>query len=376
MMEPEECTSDMYGCAVIAPGETIKLVMSGPLSGSDASIGQDNLNGAILAAMNAGEFEGHTFEAVGEDDGGAGEGAAAVANRVVVDPTVIGVVGCLYSGASRGSMPIYGDAGYVMVSPSATAIDLTQMGSPVFNRVVFSDASQGRLGAEVLYNDLEVRTLAIVHDGQPYGQGLAEVVQDVFTELGGEVVAFEAINPGESDYSGVATALGALSPDAVYYGGYAAEAAVLRNNMAAAGLGDAILFGGDGLYQQTMLDLAGENAEGVYMTSSSLPPESPEKEAFDAQHLEEFGIPTGQLASYSWYAYDAANIIIEAVKSLAIVGDDGTLYVPRGALAETVRATSGFPGITGDITCDENGDCNQIGPALYRVEDGAFVQQP
>ena len=86
---PAECASDAFGCAKIAPGQTIKIGMGAPMTGGDASFGIDISQGGRIAVTDAGELEGFKFELIAEDDGGTAEGGAAVANKLVADPTRI-----------------------------------------------------------------------------------------------------------------------------------------------------------------------------------------------------------------------------------------------------------------------------------------------
>ena len=118
-----------------------------------------------------------------------------MANKLVSDPTIVAIAGHIFSGATEAAMPIYEKAGIPMMSPSATNPPLTQKGSKVFNRVAFTDAAQGKFAAEYLFNTLGIKKIAVMHDGQAYGQGLAEVVAARFTELGGEVVADSKRSP-------------------------------------------------------------------------------------------------------------------------------------------------------------------------------------
>jgi branched-chain amino acid transport system substrate-binding protein len=262
-----------------------------------------------------------------------------------------------------------------MMSPSATNPDLTKQGSAVFNRLVFTDAAQGKFAAEYLYNKLNIRMLAIMHDGQAYGQGLAEVVRDEYTNLGGEVVAFEAITPGEADYSAPLADIAAQSPEALYYGGYVAEGVVIVNQMDTAGLQDAIFFGDDGTFGQDFVDRTAENGEGAYSTSL-IPPASEARTAFDEAYLQKFGTEAGKLSPYTWTAYDSAAVLIEAIKSVAFVGDDGSLSIPRGALIDAVRGTTDYQGLSGVVTCDETGECSSSGPTFYIIQDGEWVEAP
>jgi branched-chain amino acid transport system substrate-binding protein len=372
---PDVCKADAAACAVIHPGETIKIGMGAPMTGDNAAFGQDISQGAKIAVSDAGKFNGFSFELVAEDDGGTPEGGAAVANKLVADPTVVAIAGHIFSGATLAAMPIYEAANIPMMSPSATNPDLTKSGSKVFNRAVFTDAAQGKFAAEYLFNNLKVTKLAIVHDGQAYGQGLAQVVSDVFTSLGGEVVAFEAITPGESDYSAVLADIASKSPQALFFGGYTAEGVVIVNQMKQSGLEGVTFFGDDGTFGQDFLDRTGANGEGAYSTSL-IPPASEARTKFDDAYLAAYGQPAGKLSPYTWTAYDSAAVLIKAIESVAILSNDGNLYIPRADLVAAVRATKDYQGLSGTITCDSTGECSASGPVFNIDQGGKWVEAP
>jgi len=374
---PEECANE-NACVVVAPGDPIRIGFGGPLSGDVSAFGEDAVNALEIAVADAGEFEGHAYEFDAQDDLGSGDGGAAVANLFAADPTIVAVVGHLFSGATSGASPIYEDAMLPIMSPSATRIDLSQAGYTIFNRVIASDFFQGQLAALFIRDGLEAETLAIMHDGSPYGQGLAQRVNDVFTEAGGTVVAFEGITAGETDYSAALNTIAAESPDAVFFGGYTGEAAVFASQRGSVGLGDTPFVSGDGIFGDQFIELAGGNAEGYYTTSALPPADSELKAEFDAKYEEMHGSAPGALSPYSWFSYDSFMVIVAAIEEVSIVGDDGTLYIPRAALIEAVRATSGYEGVTGEVTCDENGECGATGLAafgVYLVEGDAWVEQ-
>jgi len=369
-----QCT-DKIGCAVFTPGQTVKIGMGAPMTGDNAAFGQDSAAAAKVAVADAGLFQGFAFELVAEDDGGTPEGGAAVANKFVADSQVVAIEGHEFSGASLAAVPIYEAAGLPMMSPSATNPKLTNPPSTVFNRDVFTDAAQGKFAAAYLFNKLNVKKLAIMHDGQAYGQGLAEIVQTEFKALGGEVVAFQAINPGESDYSAVLADVASKKPEALFYGGYTAEAVVIVNQMKQAGLEGVKFFGDDGTFGQDFLDRTGANGEGAFSTSL-VPPETEAKAKFDAAYLAATGQPAGKLSPYSWTAYDAAAVLIKAIESVAVLGGDGNLYVPRAALVAAVRATKDYQGLSGLISCDPTGECSASGPVFQIDQGGKWVVAP
>jgi branched-chain amino acid transport system substrate-binding protein len=371
---PAVCTTDAGGCAVISAGQTIKIGMGAPMTGDNAAFGQDISQAAKIAVSDAGKFQGFAFELVAEDDGGTAEGGAAVANKLVADPTVVAIEGHIFSGATKAAIPIYEAANIPMMSPSATNPALTQSGSKVFNRDVFTDAAQGKFASEYLFNKLSIKNLAIMHDGQAYGQGLAQVVNDQFTALGGTVVAFTAITPGQSDYSAPLADIASKKPEAIFYGGYTAEAVILVNEMKQAGLTGVIFFGDDGTFGQDFLDRTGANGEGSYSTSL-IPLDSPAKAKFDAAYLAAYGQPAGKLSPYSWTSYDAAAVLIKQIESVAVLSG-GKLYVPRAALVAAVRGTKDYQGMSGTITCDSTGECSASGPVFQVDKGGKWVPAP
>jgi len=371
---PAECASDPASCAVISAGQTVKIGMGAPMTGDNAAFGQDISQAAKIAVSDAGKFNGFAFELVAEDDGGTPEGGAAVANKLVADPTVVAIAGHIFSGATAAAMPIYEAANIPMMSPSATNPPLTQSGSKVFNRCVFTDAAQGKFASAYLFNKLGIKKLAIMHDGQSYGQGLAEVVQTEFKALGGEVVAFQAITPGESDYSAALADIASKSPQAIFFGGYTSEGVVIVNQMKQSGLQGVIFFGDDGTFGQDFLDRTGANGEGAYSTSL-IPPASEAKTKFDAAYLAAYGQPAGKLSPYSWTAYDAAAVLIKDIESVAVLSG-GKLYIPRAALVAAVRATKDYQGLSGTITCDATGECSASGPVFNIDQGGKWVEAP
>ena len=371
---PAVCKTDAGGCAVFASGQSVVIGMGAPMTGDNAAFGTDISQAGKIAITDAGQFQGFSFSLDAEDDGGTAEGGAAVANKLVANPAVVAIAGHIFSGATAAAIPIYEKASIPMMSPSATNPKLTTTGSKVFNRDVFTDAAQGKFAAAYLYNKLSVKSLAIMHDGQSYGQGLAQVVKDQFTALGGTVVAFTAITPGQSDYSAPLADIASKKPQALFYGGYTAEAVVIVNQMKQAGLTGVTFFGDDGTFGQDFLDRTAANGEGAYSTSL-IPPASDAKAKFDAAYLAAYGQPAGKLSPYSWTAYDSVAVLVKAIESVAVVSG-GKLYIPRAALVAAVRATKNYQGLSGTITCDSTGECSASGPVFNVDQGGKWVPAP
>lgn len=368
-----QCT-DEWGCAIIEQGQTIQVGFVGPITGDYSNVGIDLSRGAELAIQDHPSVKGFDFELVIEDTQGSSEQGAAVANKFAADPRLVAVDGHVFSGSTEAAIPIYEKAGIVMMSPGATNPTLTELGSQVFNRVAFTDRMQGEYAARYIYNTLSIRKIAIMHDGGTYGQGLAQMVADFFEALGGQVVAEEAITPGETDYSAPLAAVAGHEPELVYYGGYDADAAVLVTQKAGAGMSDVIFFGGDGTHGLTFLELAGKAADGFYTTSVPIP-ESGALDKFRAAYLAAYNQEQGILTPFTPYSYDALAVLLNAIEKVAIQDGDN-LVIPRKALADAVRSTQDHPGLTGAITCSDTGECAAASIIFAVARDGKWELGP
>jgi branched-chain amino acid transport system substrate-binding protein len=368
-----ECT-DEWGCVEIKKGETIKVGYVGPTTGDYSAYGTDMSRGAELAVKAHPDIKGFEIELLIEDTQGTPEQGAAVANKFASDPRFVAVDGHTFSGSTEVAIPIYGDAGIVMMSPSATTPDLTRRGSAVFNRVAFHDEMQAEFAANYIYETLGVRKIAIMHDGGAYGQNLAEMTGEFFEGLGGTVVGSEGITPGEGDYSAPLAAIAAQEPELIYYGGYDTDAAVLVTQMAGAGLEGVKFFGCDGTYGTNYLDLTGDAAEGTFSTYVPIP-ESDAFSKFKADYEAAYGDEQGKLSPFSPHAYDSMTILLDAIEDVA-VESGSSLIIPRKALADAVRATENYAGLTGTITCSDTGECAAASILFMEVKGGDWVEGP
>jgi branched-chain amino acid transport system substrate-binding protein len=222
-------------------------------------------------------------------------------------------------------------------------------------------------------NVLEAETIAVLHDNTSYGEGLASTVRDTFEELGGEVVTFEAIDPEEQDYRATLTAIAESEPDVVYFGGYTNQAALLVQQMQEVGLEDAVFFSDNGVYNQDFIDLSGDAGEGSFVSFGEQVGNEEANEEFDAAYEEAFGVAPDELGPFHAQAYDAANVILNALVEVAETDDAGNLVIDREALLEAIRTTADFEGLSGVITCDETGDCGSARIGILTLEDGEWV---
>ncbi len=375
--ESLECT-DPLGCIEVAEGDPILLASSLVISGPNTQLGLDSQWGVEIAidyANEDGGIMGHTISLQPEDDGCNAEGGQTSAQKIVSNPDIVAMIGTSCSGAGVPASEIVSEAGYVMVSPSNTAPVLTDPDThgAGYLRTAHNDKVQGRAMAEFAYNELGLHTAAAIHDGDPYTEGLASVFRASFEELGGEIVAFEAVTPDTTDLTPVLTTIAAAGPpEFLYYPVFIELGAnITKQSQEVDGLAGVVLAAADGVQSPDFLAAVGDAGEGMYASGPDLGFGNELYTKFLATYQEKYGSePT---APFHAHAFDATNLILAAVEKVAQEGDDGSLLIGRQDLRDALFATSGFAGVTGTLTCDDNGDCADPKIVVNEVQSNAFV---
>jgi len=355
---PYECT-DALGCVIISPNEPIHIAWVQAVSGAVAALGQTNVNGGQIAINDIdGELLGHPIKYDGEDSLCNSEGGQTAGTRVSADSTVVAILGTSCSSEARGAMPLISRAGMVMISSSNTNPDLTNPSHSDhwqgYLRTSHNDLLQGRIAAEFVYNDLGLRTAATVHDGSPYAVSLQQVFADVFEELGGTITSQEAMNVGDTNFAPLLTTIAANAPDIIYFPVFEPEGYLFASQKCDVfGLDNTVLMGADGLFTSGFPQNTGSCANGMYLSSPYVSGSG--METFLNKYEAAFG--ESPAAGFAPHSYDAMNMIFAAIEQVAHVDADGTVYVPRQALRDALYNTRNFLGLTGNLSCDENGDC-------------------
>ncbi len=313
--EAEE--GEMAAAVVVAPGETIRIGGSFALTGPIPDPGLDIQNAAEISIADinaAGGIQGFELELVAEDGACDGTQGTAVANKFAADDSIVAVSGGTCSGETFGLIPVLQKARIPFVSPSATNPDVTSEDCDVCNRVALSDAAQGATDADYVVNELGIATAAVMHDNSDYGKGLAELFMASFEELGGTSTAFEGVQVGDTDFRAALAKLAADSPEMIFFGGYATEAALIAQQMLETpGLEEAIFMSDDGAYTQQYLETAGEAGEGTYASFIAGDDVADLNEAFDAKYMEAYGVTPDDLGPFHAQSYDTVQVIADAI---------------------------------------------------------------
>ncbi|SIT31341.1 branched-chain amino acid ABC transporter substrate-binding protein [Achromobacter sp. MFA1 R4] len=308
-----------FGAA--AHAQTIKIGVVGPTTGAVTQYGdmvREGVDTAVERINAAGGVNGKKLETVVIDDGCEPKQGPVAANRVV-NSKIGFVVGHVCSGATIAAADIYNNEGVVMITPSATSPALTDGKNYEFIfRTIGRDDQQGPAAAKFILEKIKPKKVAVLHDKQSYGQGIATAVKNDLEKGGVTVAVFEGINAGDSDYSAVITKLKSQGVDFVYYGGYHPEMGLLLRQSAEQGV-KAKWMGPEGTGNPDINAIAGDAVEGMLLT---LPADFTQNaanadivKAFEAKKRNAGG-------AFQMTAYTATQLIADGIKGAG--SDDPT----------------------------------------------------
>lgn len=344
-----------------ANGDTLKIGLAAPLTGASAQDGESIKKGAELAiklANEAGGIDGKKLALAAEDDKGDPKEATTVANKLASNKSILAVVGHFNSSATLAGAPVYNKSKVVEISPGSSSPKVSEAGEYTF-RVITTDAFQGDYMAKWTKEE-GFKKVAILYEQTDYGVGLEEVYRKAAEANGIQIVASEAYTAGQTkDFAAILTKVKEQQPDALFIGGLYNEAAIIAKQSKQLGLTVPFL-GVDGLFSDALIKLGGDAVEGFLLPGFfNVDSEIKETKDFVEAYKEAYNESPG---TYAAYAFDATNILIEAIKAN---GAD------REKVKEYLTTLKGYQGATGVHTFDENGDVLKD-PEKLVVKDGKF----
>jgi branched-chain amino acid transport system substrate-binding protein len=358
------------GSAGFSMAETIKIGLMAPMTGSWASEGEEmkNILNLLADEINAdGGLLGQQIEVIAEDDGGDPRTASLAAQRLATQD-VAAVVGTYGSSVTEASQAIYDDFSILQVANGSTAIRLTEKGLKYFFRTCPRDDEQGRVAAQTI-QDFGFNKVAILHDNTSYAKGLAEETKNLLEKTPASIVFYEAMTPGERDYTAILTKMKAANPDVVFFTGYYPELGlILRQKMEMAW--DVPFIGGDATNNPDLVKIAGVKAsEGYCFLSPPVPQDLPfeKSKAFLKAYQAKYGSVPGSI--WAVLSGDGFLTITETVKAVGSTDVDKLAAYLHSGKAK-------INGLTGKIAFNAKGD--RVGEVyrVYRIDaEGNFVLQ-
>lgn len=355
--------SMLTGCGSdSASSDTIKLAYAGPLTGDCSQDGTDARDGAKLAVdvlNEAGGINGKTVELVEYDDKGDPKEAATVASQICQDSSIVATVGHYNSSCTLAGAPIYEKNGLPIIAIGSSANSVSDAGDYIFRDVNSDDASAYDC-ANWAVNDMGIKKLAVMYENDDYGVGLADSFVKYAEEFGAEIVSNDAYLLGETkDFTSILTKIGQTDAEMIFIGGLYNETAMIMKQEQQIGMSLPCI-GTDSLYSAGVIELGGDAVEGMYCISGfTLETEDADIQEFIDKFNKKYGKNPGTFAANG---YDAVMLFAEAIKA-----GDGT----RTSIKDNLYNISGYKGIAGEVTYDENGDVHKQYIRLV-IKDGEF----
>jgi branched-chain amino acid transport system substrate-binding protein len=367
-----------------AADTVVRVGISLSFTGSDAESAARSKNGAMLAFDNAnasGELKNIKIDPLILDDGTATAGqydpaqAATNARKMVSDKSVVAAIGPQMSGAGKAMAPILSQGDLATITPSSTNPDITDpkfaaqyrpAGKAIYFRTVTTDAFQGPNMANYMIETLGVKKIYIMDDSGAYGVGMADAFQKQAEKKGIKVLGRDKLDPKAADYTTILTKIKALEADSIYYGGVN-QAFVKLAKQAYDILPKIIKGGGDGIVGADTLAGVGFPAiEGWYCTiASPYLLKDGKVEPWITLYQSKFNMLPD---NYAITSYDAALVIIDAIKKVAATGKE----VTRSAIRDAIQA-SDVDTLQGKVSFDANGDIkSKVVSVLQIVRDPKY----
>jgi branched-chain amino acid transport system substrate-binding protein len=352
---------------VSAARADITIAVAGPITGDLAEFGAQMKRGAekAVADLNkAGGVMGQQIKLETGDDACDPKQAVAVANDLA-SKGVVFVAGHFCSGSSIPASAVYQEEGILQITPASTNPKLTddaaEKGWTTVFRTCGRDDQQGDFAGKWLAKNFAGKKVAIVHDKSAYGKGLADLTKENMNANGLKEVLYEGITAGEQDYTALVSKLKQTGVDAIYFGGYHPEAALIVRQSREQGL-KAPLLSGDSLNTLEFATLAGKAADGTMFTNAAearnLPTAKKAVEEFRAEGFE----PEG----YTLSTYAAIQVWAQAVEKVGAADD-------AEKIAETIRSGS-WDTVIGKLSFDKKGDLTSSAYVWYVFKDGNYTE--
>lgn len=350
------CT-DPLGCIELRPNDPIEIATLLAESGDAAPLGLDAAAGVELALQaHNNEFLGHPLMLTRENSACLRTQAQTAVTRIISNPQTIGIIGPTCAATAELILPVVDGVGLTLISPSVTnpetAVSATTT-PPAFYRTIPVSSLQGQTAAQYSREQLNMRRAAIIGSSNPLSTQQADAFAQTFANLGGRIVFHGTLSTEQQDTSELLAAITVGQPDVLFLPLFTPEANEFLNQLTnELNLENLALIGPDTLFTPQFAESTGPAAEAMYLVAPAITGETYQQ--FLAVWQERFNSPPRH--AYHVYAYDAVNMLLEAVKASAVVGNDGSLLIGKQALREALAQTN-MAGLSGTLVCQPKGEC-------------------
>jgi branched-chain amino acid transport system substrate-binding protein len=366
LLRPIAIAAAFLLAAGTAQAQDIKIAVVGPITGSNAAIGEQMKRGADMAVADInqkGGVLGKKLALTVADDACDPKQAVAAANDVV-GKKVVFVAGHYCSSSSIPASAVYQEADVLQITPASTNPALTddafKKGWHNVFRVCGRDDAQGLVAGKYLAEKYKDKKIAIIHDKTAYGKGLADETKKAANDRGAKEAMYEAINQGDKDFSALVSKMKQANIDVIYFGGYQTEAGLIVRQSRDQGL-KATLIGGDALVTEEFWKITGPAGEGTLMTFAPDPRKVPAAKAVVDMFTKQNYNPEGYTL-YTYAAIQAFAVAAEKAKSTEMEKVSQALHM------------TAIDTVIGKLTWDKKGDITDPKYVFYVWKDGKYAE--
>jgi len=334
-----------------------------PLTGSSASIGEDQRRGIELAVAKINEdggVDGKDLNVIVEDSAGAANAAIDAATKLVTVDDVAAVMGEYSSGITVPLGQYLQQEGVVHMNVGSSSPEIAGIGDKSFS-VIGLDTIASKFASEELA-ERGLMKAAVLVPNNSYGEGIVQPFTDAFEAAGGTVTESVLYTEGQTSYRAELERIAASDPDVILYSAYGQDSSVINQQAFEGGMQETPWFG----VYLTMCtsDSAPETVENqIGMDVNYVGPEGTE---YQQAYEDEYG--EGFASTFSGYTYDATMMLARAIEEAGSTDAD--------AIATALKTLgSGYAGVTGDITFDEENQRSEQPYLVLRYTDGEVVEE-
>jgi branched-chain amino acid transport system substrate-binding protein len=354
----------LLSCSSLLSAKEIKVGAVMPMSGPLAAYGQvTNLGVELAHKLQPKLKNGDTIKIVLLDNKGDKVETANATTRLISSDKVVAILGALTSTNTAQTIAISDKKKIPIIAAVATNDKLTAR-RKFANRVCFTDSFQGEVVANYALAQGYKTAVVIVDQAQVYSLGLSKAFQKAFKAKGGKIVKKIKITSGDKDFKAVVSQIKQINPDFMFLPLYHPEASMIARQSKELGL-DKPMFSGDGVANQTFIDLGGKAVEGYMFTDFFDYANPPSKTSADfvAFHTKETG--EKEMNSFTALGADTYNVLIAAMNKC----QDPTDSI---CINKEIKKTTNFDGVSGKITIDKNGNATRSA-VIKEIKNGKAV---
>jgi branched-chain amino acid transport system substrate-binding protein len=331
---------------------TVKVGVLMAFTGGSSNMGYGTMKGIQLAKK---QLDADSIELI-QADSQCNPKTAKTAMQSLIDKGVVAVIGDGCSSASVAALTLANNNKVPMISPSASSATLS-IPNDYFFRVVPSDNYQAAYIAQAIRKKGFTK-VAVFYTNEPYGSAMNKSFREQFQTLGGTVVATAYAEPDDINLGTEIQKLKEAQPQAVFI----APNSLITGTAAVQVARDqgitVPLFGGDILYDKTLIANAPAASNGLTLTTFPTGTNT-----FKQLLLNEYKVSEQLYAAPQ--AYDALEAIYRTIEKGASTGEEIHAMLPNIS----------FKGMSAPISFDQNGEEPGVNYTydLLQVKGGAFT---